>query len=483
MLDVAALGVRLLRGCVAVTVLSVLTYTNAYGEAHDHSGGQNVLVASPETFTQPVPARTEPDTCVLGVFPTVFPQCGEEITVTRPVLQPGPKCEPQSKKVRGVCDCVLGEWPPEPECGEGPVTLTRPILRAATFGGKECPMTTKTVVPKAACECGDPFLSEGEECDGDQFGSHVADIRKSRSIPSEVTVSCSSACTIQVDPFCGDRTIQPGRDEECEGSTFASHLIKPSNVSESRWAAKTCTSKCKVAVPQEPCVQESFVKQVSGCYQLCTKRTCAGLAPSEMCGESMNCDPCQGVKAVQQCTKTGGIVPGNHAVARRVNFFTYGTDGQTVCFSESCLRPNKSFDPNALITLKDGSVKEARDLRATDLLLGRSGRAIAIKQIFESGEEHPLYRLKAGSHSVTVTDKHIVWTSKGLTQARDVRAGDRVSLQNGSIVPLDSVELLPLKLNQKAIGIWTDGDREDDRLIYGGGILVGDYGLEKELGK
>jgi hypothetical protein len=197
----------------------------------------------------------------------------------------------------------------------------------------------------------------------------------------------------------------------------------------------------------------------------------------------MNCAPCEGVKAVQQCTKTGGIVPGYHAVGGRVNFFTYGTDGKTVCFSESCLRPKRSFDPDALITLRDGSLKAARDLRATDLLLGRSGRAIAIKQIFESGEEKPLYRLKAGAHSVTVTEKHIVWTTKGFKPAHDVRAGDSVSLQNGSIVPLESVERLPLKLNQKAIGIWTEGESEDDRLIYGGGILVGDYGLEKELNK
>jgi hypothetical protein len=200
-----------------------------------------------------------------------------------------------------------------------------------------------------------------------------------------------------------------------------------------------------------------------------------------VCGAAVSCAPCEGVKAISRCTKTGGIVPGNRPVAGRVNFFTYGKDGRTVCFSESCLRPKKSFDPNALLTLVDGSVKAAKDLRATDVLLGRSGKGIKIRQIFESAEDRPLYRITTGSHSVTITEKHVVWTTGGFRQAKDLRQGDRVTVRDGTLQRLTSVERLPVKLNQKAIGIWLDGDRDEDRLLFGGGILLGDYGLEKEL--
>ena len=73
-----------------------------------------------------------------------------------------------------------------------------------------------------------------------------------------------------------------------------------------------------------------------------------------------------------------------------------------------------------------------------------------------------------------------MWTTNGLRQAKELRKGDRVIVRDGSVQPLSRVERLPVKLNQKAIGIWVDGDSEEDRLMFGGGILVGDYGLEKE---
>lgn len=440
-----------------------------------------VAIKSPEDR-----ADVLPEVCVLGDFPSVTPKCGEEVTVTQTIIRPGISCSPLSKVVRGecdceqsACDCVLGDWPPEPECGDRLITFIRPIAREATLGGKGCPVETKLFVPKVACRCGDGILSEGEECEGADLGAFEEDIRKSRNIPADVPISCSPACTLVMGPYCGDGVIQSG--EQCEGAIFAADLVKPSEIAAPRWAAKTCTSECKVRVPDFPCVEESFVKEVMGCSQFCTKVTCEGLSPTETCGQATNCQPCEGVKPQSKCTKTGGMVAGFHSVAGRVNFFTYGKDGKTVCFSESCLRPKKSFDPDARITLADGSVKAAKDIRATDLLMGRWGKGVRIKEIFESEEATPLYRLKVGSNTVTLTEKHVVWTKKGLIQARDLRAGDHVTLQDGSISPLDSVERLPVKINQKAIGIWVDASSDEERLIFGGGILVGDYGLEKEL--
>ena len=442
--------------------------------------GQSV-VQGPEDFP-----KTLTDVCVLGDFPSVSPKCGETIVVTQTVLHPGKTCNPLTKVVHSecdceshACDCLLGEWPADPECGNGPVTLTRPRARPATHGGKECPVETKVVTPATKCRCDDGIISPPEECDGADLGAFIEDIRKLRGIPLHVPVTCSSACTLEVGPYCGDGIIKSG-SEQCEGSAFAADIAKPADVSAERWAAKKCTADCKIQVSSAPCVEETFVKNGNGCSRVCTRRTCEGSSPTEVCGAEVNCAPCEGVTAVQQCTKTGGIVPGLQQVNNRTNFFTYGKDGQTVCFSESCLRPNRSFDPNALITLEDGSVKAARDLRATDILLGRSGKRITINQIFESAEERPLYRIAAGSHSVTVTEKHVVWTTNGLRQAKELRKGDRVIVRDGSVQPLSRVERLPVKLNQKAIGIWVDGDSEEDRLMFGGGILVGDYGLEKE---
>lgn len=439
------------------------------------------VVRSPEGSGQNVPEE-----CVLGEYPTVSPRCGETVVVTQPIIRPGARCNPQTRVVQGechceseVCDCLLGEWPPEPECGDKLLTVIRPIARPATNGGKECPIEPKIVIPPGPCRCGDGILSEPEECDGNELGAFIDDIRSSRAIPPHVSITCSAACTLEVGPYCGDGVIQA--PEQCDGSAFAADLTRPADMSAGRWGLKKCTADCRVEVPPDPCTEQTFVKEIRGCSHLCTRRLCDGASPTEVCGAAMTCAPCEGVKAVPRCTKTGGMVPGNNPVAGRVNFFTYGKDGKTVCFSESCLRPSRSFDPSALITLVDGSVKAARDLRATDALLGRSGQGIRIKEIFESGEEHPLYRITAGSHSVTITEKHVVWTTGGLRQAKDLRKGDRVTVRDGSLQPLTTVERLPIKLNQKAIGIWVEGEREEDRLIFGGGILVGDYGLEKEL--
>lgn len=259
-------------------------------------------------------------------------------------------------------------------------------------------------------------------------------------------------------PVCGNGQVEAG--EECDNGTANSDSTP-----------NACRTNCQRAKCGDGVVDTG--EQCDG-GNLCTTEC-----------KNIPVNPCAGVKAYRQCGCSGGIVPGHHNVNGRINYFIYGTDGTTVCYSESCLRCNRSFDPDAEIYLADGSVKCAKDLTAEDDLLTPSGGKVGIREIVQSSEENPLYELKAGKHSVKVTHKHIVWTEDGYVQARNLQVGQKVKTVDGDILPLDAVEKLPVKLNQNAYGIVLDGDAksDDDYLMIGGGIVVGDYALEKKLGK
>ena len=231
------------------------------------------------------------------------------------------------------------------------------------------------------------------------------------------------------------------------------------------------------------CTDYGYVNQGPYCKRNCVRRTCNGAVVSDVCGGVYGCNYCRGVGAYYQCGCSAGIVAGYHSVAGRVNYYIYGADGATICYSESCLRCNKSFDPHSQISLADGSTKEAKDLTVEDQLLSPDGKAVKIKEIVQSDESAPLIAITVGEQVLKVTQGHLVWTPSGLVKAEKLKKGDLIKVASGETLPIDKVEELPIKLNQQAYGICLDVDEKttDDRLLIGDGIVVGDYVLERRL--
>jgi hypothetical protein len=297
------------------------------------------------------------------------------------------------------------------------------------------------------------------------------------AVVSVVLAAAPAAHAVSSSPcsYCGDDSQEGG--EVCRGPVCGNGKVETGEACDNGTANNSdtvpnaCRTNCQLARCGDKVVDSG--EQCDG-GDLCTVDC-----------KNIPVNPCAGVKAYQQCGCSAGIVPGYHVVGGRINYFIYGTDKTTVCYSESCLRCNRSFDPDAEISLADGTVKCAKDLSAEDELLTPNGGKVGIREIVQSTEENPLYELKAGKHSVKVTHKHIVWTEDGYVQARNLKVGQKVKTVDGEILPLDSVEKLPVKLNQNAFGVVLDVDAESDDsyLMIGGGIVVGDFALEKKLGK
>ncbi len=232
------------------------------------------------------------------------------------------------------------------------------------------------------------------------------------------------------------------------------------------------------------CQDVPWLYHDGNCYYNCTTRYCAWGATT-WCAAAHYCNYCSGVQPYQQCRCSGGIIAGYYNWPGRLNYFIYGRDGKQVCYSESCLRCKNahSFDPEAKVMLANRSFKVVKDLNTEDKLISPNGRPVSIKQILQSEEESPLFEIKAAGKSLKVTRLHVVWTTQGLKQAQNLRAGDIVKLADGSLKALESVSELPLKLNQKAYGIMLDvsSDNDDDYLMIGEGFVVGDYTLETKV--
>ena len=156
------------------------------------------------------------------------------------------------------------------------------------------------------------------------------------------------------------------------------------------------------------------------------------------------------------------------------------------CYVCGSMRINGCFAPETKLTLADGSVKQAKEVKAGDELFNPlTKKAVTVERVIEGPEDVGMVSVKTASGELKVSQEHPMLTAKGLVQAKDLKAGDTVFNGDNQEVEVASVEIKPVEEGQYVINfiVKGDGDAKDykNRMLLSEGVITGDLTTQIEL--
>jgi hypothetical protein len=145
-------------------------------------------------------------------------------------------------------------------------------------------------------------------------------------------------------------------------------------------------------------------------------------------------------------------------------------------------RMHGCFIEGTKISLNKSDKLEIQDLQVGDSVYLSNGTKSKIQKIVKGPEVKPVVEVQLlTGESLTVTDTHPMLTEAGVVQAKDLSIGHRLLTEKGHWAPIQS--LSTKKYDGLVYNIELGGDREQDHLVYGNGVVTGDLYLQQQLQK
>lgn len=130
----------------------------------------------------------------------------------------------------------------------------------------------------------------------------------------------------------------------------------------------------------------------------------------------------------------------------------------------------------------DGSLKAAHEVFKGDVLASHDGQPNEVISVIVGEEREPMYTIRSGAHSITVSSKHIFVRKSGeMVQTKALKVGDDVLGESGAPIRIDHIEQLPLVAGQRVFNFQLRTSVEgaiEKSLIAAHGFLSGDIALQ-----
>lgn len=142
------------------------------------------------------------------------------------------------------------------------------------------------------------------------------------------------------------------------------------------------------------------------------------------------------------------------------------------------------FAPDVMITMSDGSMRRADQIRPGDLLFSPHLKgAIAVRSVVAGPEALPMYRIATSHETIEVTTWHPLFTPAGLVAAKDLKPGDQLLTASGDAEEIITIERPVLPESKNVWNFEVDVDSPDPRAhtLIANGVVSGDLALQREL--
>lgn len=128
------------------------------------------------------------------------------------------------------------------------------------------------------------------------------------------------------------------------------------------------------------------------------------------------------------------------------------------------------------IRMADGGHKKVEDIRPGDVIAGKDGRSMPVKDIM-TGHEDSIWVVEAGDgHKICVTSGHpFVTEENGTVKTAELTACDRLLMEDGGYQPLRFLYEIPY--HDKVYSLVTG---EDDAFMICNGFVTGDFDVQNK---
>lgn len=143
------------------------------------------------------------------------------------------------------------------------------------------------------------------------------------------------------------------------------------------------------------------------------------------------------------------------------------------------------FPGDVRLTLEGGLKKAIADIRPGDRLLNPlTGRVSEIKKMVRGEEKSALRQIGAADSQVVVTEKHPLFTKRGIIPADQLKSGDEIMTVSRGWQPVLFINVLPIEPNQVVYNVEVDGSHlELGHALASDGIVTGDLWIQEKLAK
>ena len=132
--------------------------------------------------------------------------------------------------------------------------------------------------------------------------------------------------------------------------------------------------------------------------------------------------------------------------------------------------------------MHDGSLKAAHEVFKGDLIASRNGQPNEVMSVVVGEEKEPMFTIRSGQHSLTVSSKHIFVRQSGeMAQTTALKVGEQVLGESGAPIRIDEIQQLPLATGQRVVNFELKTSTEgaiENSLIAAHGFLSGDIALQ-----